>query len=129
MNMSAQPLINYADVNHYQVATQWAMSAGNAASLYFQIIDLNQNSLRIMGSVQVTATFSAVDPTQVITKHCYEEITDQDSSIWYIPLLPTDNVNGGNVSFSVLFSDGNTYQFTVNQMLALSPVGNNVGGC
>ena len=42
MRLSAKPIVNYTDINHFSYVNQWIVSAGDPNVLYFQLVDLDQ---------------------------------------------------------------------------------------
>lgn len=51
MRLSAQAIINYANVNQFSYANQWIVQAGGQNTLYFQLVDLDQAGLRYVTGV------------------------------------------------------------------------------
>lgn len=127
MNLSIKPITTYNNVNSFKYNTQWNATASNPATLYFQLVDLDQDGLRVMGASSVQVKFLAVNTTQIITKTA-TVASLLDSSLWSVSLLASDTPNGGNVQVIVVLN-GNTYTFIAPQALSLSPSGFDVGGC
>lgn len=127
MNLAIKPITTYSNVNSFNYNTQWNAVSGNPMDLYFQIVDADQNGLRVMGASTVQVKFLAVDQTSVVTKTA-TQADPLDTSIWYVSILSTDSLNGGNVQVIVTL-DGNSYTFIAPQVLSLSFNDFNVGGC
>lgn len=123
MRLSAQLIVNYANVNQFGYAEQWIIRAGDPNTLYFQLVDLDQNinntngsnrqnsngpssSLRYMlgcgaGNTPdgVQVTFCSIDDSKTLTVQAVQ-VDDCDSSIWSVTLSGTQIVNSGNVFFT-----------------------------
>jgi hypothetical protein len=54
MRIFAKAIVNYTDVNHFAYANQWIIRSGDQVTLYFQLVDLDQGSLRYMTGVGVS---------------------------------------------------------------------------
>jgi hypothetical protein len=49
MRLSAKPIVNYTDINHFSYVNQWIVSAGDPNVLYFQLVDLDQGPANVIG--------------------------------------------------------------------------------
>lgn len=141
MRLSAQLIVNYANVNQFSYDEQWIVRSGDPNTLYFQIVDLDQNinnangsnrqnsngpssSLRYMvgcGSANMPAsvqvTFCSIDDSKTLTVVATQP-DDCDGSIWAVTLSGTQAVNSGNVFFTV--KEGNvTRSFKLTNALAV----------
>jgi hypothetical protein len=107
MRLSAKVIKNYANINQFDYANQWTIRAGEPNTLYFQLVDLDQDSLRYFtgqgGSNQpasVSVTFPSIDDDSVITLSA--SLADAaDPSIWKVSLTSTEIPNSGNVLFAI----------------------------
>ena len=134
MLLSAKPIINYCDINMFTYGNQWCIRAGETNTLYFQLVDLNQNSLRYLTGigvqnqpVQVQVTFPSVDDSAVITVTATQADVNE-SSIWMITLAASQRPMSGNVLFAVA-EGNNTRRFSVLNMLCVEQVIPNNGSC
>lgn len=124
MRLSANLIVNFANINQFSYENQWQIRLGDPNTLYFQIVDLDQNinntngsngqnlngptsSLRYMVgcgisnqpfSVQVK--FCSIDDTKALTVQAIQ-VDDCDSSVWSVTLAQTQVVNSGNIYISV----------------------------
>lgn len=129
MRLSANLIVNYANINQFGYANQWNIRAGDPNVLYFQIVDLDQNinntngsngqnlngptsSLRYLVGIGssnqpfgVQAIFPSIDDTKMLTVQAVQADA-ADSSIWKVTLAPTQMVNSGNVVIAV--TEGNS---------------------
>lgn len=128
MRLSAQILKNFQNLNSFDKATEWNIRQDESTDLYFQTVDLDQDSLRYIptGSVvTVSVTFPAVNPANVVTKTAVL-VNSLDKSLWKVTLLPNEKPSTGNVQFSIT-EDGVTRRFPVNQAVVVEML--NQGGC
>lgn len=150
MRLSAKAILNWANVNDFEYASQWIVRAGDPLSLYFQLVDLDKSPIKSVptqyfrggntsspalrylagiGSnnqpVQVIVTFPSIDDRKVITLIATQPDSN-DSSIWMVSVPASMQPGTGNVLFSV--AEGNaTRTFTVLQMIAVEYPGSD--GC
>lgn len=104
MLLSARALQDVANVNSFEPATTVQMTAGDAGTFYFQLIDksldLSNQGFSPAGrrympaagstlSVKIMSINDALTVTRVATQPF-----PLDPSIWSIPLLATDMLNG-----------------------------------
>src|SRR5665213_443132 len=125
MRLSANLIVNYANINQFSYTNQWQIRLGDPNTLYFQLVDLDQNinntngsngqnlngptsSLRyIAGCMEVNqpasvqVTFCSIDDTKTLTVQAVPADSDCDGSVWSVSLSGTQAVNSGNILFSV----------------------------
>lgn len=122
--LSAKAIINFQNINSYEQANQWTVRQGDTSSiLYFQLIDLDQNSLRYLAGIgssnqpsQVQVTFPSIDDTKRFTLVAQQN--SDDSSIWSVTIPQTNAPQTGNVQFQV-FEGNNIKNFMVLQMMVV----------
>jgi hypothetical protein len=128
MRLSARALKNYGSINQFDSATEWAVRAGDPNTLYFQLIDLDQDGLRYLptdASYGVVVTFPAVNAAGVVTKTA-TQASALDRSIWSVSILAADKLYGGNVQFAVTEATA-TRRFSVLDAISVEDINN--GGC
>jgi len=128
MRLSVKPLKNFQNVNSFDFATEWNVRLDEPNTLYFQLVDLDQDGLRYiptgaMPSMQVI--FPAVISTNTITKSA-TQVSALDGSLWSVSLLETEKPSSGNVQFT-LTEGGVTRRFVLLQGLVVELF--NQGGC
>jgi hypothetical protein len=64
MRLSARVITNFATVNQFSYAAQWAVRAGDPNTLYFQIVDLDQVTLANISGAALIGGFFNVPPAQ-----------------------------------------------------------------
>lgn len=124
MRISAKAIVNYATINSFQTGNQWEIRSGEPNTLYFQLVDLDQEALRYLagigGSNQpagVAVTFPSIDDAQVITATA-TQVDSNDSSIWKVSLSSSQTPGSGNVQFAI--SEGAvTRRFSVLNMMSV----------
>ncbi len=107
MRLSANIVVNYANINIFSFANQWQIRAAEPNVLYFQLVDLDQNSLRYLPGIGlsnqpygVTVKFPSIDDTQVIMATAIQA-DPADNSIWKVLISPSQTPKSGNVIFTV----------------------------
>jgi hypothetical protein len=128
VRLSAQILKNFQNVNSFQKASEWTIRLDEPNTLYFQLIDLDQDGLRYIptgASPSVQVVFPAVNPNNVITKTA-TAVSTLDGSLWKVDLLSTEKPSSGNVQF-ILTEGGVVRRFVVMQGLIVEMF--NQGGC
>lgn len=128
MRLTALPLINYLDNNHYQIASNWTIRQ-EANTLYFQVVDLDQAKLRYMSEASVitlTLTFPSFDDSLVITATAQIVQPLKDKSIFKVDLTDLQIPRSGTVKFQ-LVEDSISRKWNVMDMLIVEP--SNDGGC
>jgi hypothetical protein len=151
MRLSANLIVNYANINQFSFTNQWKIRLGDPNTLYFQLVDLDQNinntngsngqnsygptsSLRYIAGcgtqnqpVSMKVTFCSIDDTKTLTVQAQPADIACDGSVWAVTLSGTQYVNSGNVFFSL--TEGNsTRTFYIMNGLAVELV-NNCGSC
>jgi hypothetical protein len=128
VRLSAQTLKNFQNVNSFQKSSEWTIRLDEPNTLYFQLVDLDQDGLRYIptgASPSVQVVFPAVNPDNVITKTAIQA-SSLDGSLWKVDLLSTEKPSSGNVQF--IFTEGGvTRRFVVLQGLVVELF--NQGGC
>jgi hypothetical protein len=128
VRLSAQTLKNFQNVNSFQKSSEWTIRLDEPNTLYFQLVDLDQDGLRYIptgASPSVQVVFPAVNPDNVITKTAIQA-SSLDGSLWKVDLLSTEKPSSGNVQF-ILTEGGVTRRFVVLQGLVVELF--NQGGC
>lgn len=128
MRLSAQTIKNFQGINSFQKSSEWTIRLDEPNTLYFQLVDLDQDGLRYIptGSTpSVQVVFPAVNPTNVVTKVA-TQVSALDGSLWKVDLLDTESPSSGNVQF-VLTEGGVSRRFVVLQGLVVEMF--NQGGC
>lgn len=134
MKLSAKAIVTYNTVNSFSFGNQWSIRAGEANTLYFQIIDLDQDSLRYLVGygvnnqpASINVTFPSVDDDAVITVAA-TQVDAADTSLWQIDLTDTQVPHSGNVIFAI--TEGTkTRRFSALQFLTVDQVGGLGGDC
>ena len=120
MRLSANFIVNYANINQFAFQDQWKIRAGDPVTLYFQLIDLDQGNagcgcdtlsgsgLRYIAGANLTppavpnlvVSFPSIDNSKVI--QCIAtQASPLDASIWQVTLEPTQVPGSGNVMFQI----------------------------
>jgi hypothetical protein len=126
MRLSALPIINFNGINSFCTGNQWIIRSGDPNTLYFQLIDLDQNCgcgcpqryVAAAGSTMIV-TFPSIDCSSIIQITATQNA--QDGSVWSIPIVPAQRPSGGAVKFS-LTSGSDTWNFSVINMLCVQPL-------
>lgn len=103
MRLSVKLIKNYANINNFDFASEWTVREGDQNNLYFQIVNLDQDSLRYLPtnvSYSLQVTFPAVNGDNVIVKTAVQA-DSLDRSVWYVTLNSTDLPSSGNVQFAL----------------------------
>jgi len=109
MLLGGRMLKNVQNVNSWQVATTLLLREGNATTVYFQIMDVEQASdindeqgLRYMPAAgsTMTITISSINSANVITRIATQPFP-LDTSIWQFSILATDKIAQGNLTFTL----------------------------
>lgn len=128
MRLSAQTLKNFQNINSFQKSSEWTIRHDEPNSLYFQLVDLDQEGLRYIptgSSPSVQVIFPAVNSANIITKTA-TQVSVLDGSLWKVDLLDTEKPSSGNVQF-VITEGGVSRRFVVLQGLVVEMF--NQGGC
>lgn len=107
MKLSAKPITTFNTVNSFNYGNQWAIRGGEENTLYFQLVDLDQASLRYMAGIGVSnqpasinVSFPSVDDDAIITVAA-TQVDASDASIWKITLTSLQKPISGNVNFAI----------------------------
>jgi len=126
MRLSSKPIINFCNVNDWDSANQWCIRAGDPNTLYFQVIDLDQDGLRYIAGVgasnqpvSMQVTFSSIDSTMVVQKSAVQD--PNDGSIWSFNISPTDRPHGGAVQFQLTQGSSIRTWVTLNMLCVEYP--------
>ncbi len=147
MRLSADFIVNYANVNQFSYQDQWKVRAGDPVTLYFQLIDLDQpaagcscsgglfgTGLRYIAGTGLVApaapnvlvTFPSIDNSKVI-QLIATQVSPFDGSIWQVTLAPTQVPGSGNVLFQVTEGTA-TRTFSITNGMSVELPGSN-GSC
>ena len=129
MRLSCKIVKNYINNNSFDYANEWIIRAGEPNTLYFQLVDLDQNNLRYMPTnapIAVSVIFSSIDDADKIT--AIAALADNaDGSIWKIVLSASQTPKSGNVVFQI--SENSVIRkFSVLNAMNVELVGND-GSC
>jgi hypothetical protein len=147
MRLTSTPIINFSNINDFQMASQWTIRATDPATLYFQLYDLDnvdtipysapfnfgffginqsfpQRFIAGVGSsnqpVTMTVTFPSLNAGATLKFTATQD--PNDGSVFSIQLPGYTNVGmapaSGNVMFSLTMGL-NTYTWTVQNMIAV----------
>ena len=128
MRLSSKTLKNFQNINSFDFASEWTIRLDEPNTLYFQLVDLDQDGLRYIptgGSPSVQVIFPAVNSANVITKTA-TQVDVLDGSLWSVSLLETEKPSSGNVQF-VVTEGGVTRRFVLQQGLVVEMF--NQGAC
>ena len=128
MRLSAKTLKNFQNINSFDYSSEWQIRLDEANTLYFQLVDLDQEGLRYIPTglaLSVQVIFPAVDSANVITKTA-TSVSPLDLSLWSVSLLETEKPSSGNVQF-VITEGGVTKRFVLQQGLVVEMF--NQGAC
>lgn len=128
MRLSAKPIKNFANINQFDYSTEWAIRKDEPNTLYFQLVDLDQEGLRYLPTdvaYSVQVTFPALNATNTLVKTA-TQVDALDRSIWRVSLLSTDVPASGNVQVA-LTEAGVTRRLVILDGIAVENINN--GGC
>lgn len=132
MRLSANLLNNFANINQFSFTNQWEIRGGELNVLYFQLVDLDQNSLRYLPGIGVSnqpfgvsVKFPSIDDAQIINATA-AQVDPADNSIWKVTLSASQIPKSGNVIFTIT-EGSNARSFKV--LNALSVEFTNDGSC
>ncbi len=132
MRLSAKLIQNYSNINSFGYTNQWVIRAGEPNTLYFQLVDLEQNALRHIAGVggsnqpySVSVTFPSIDDAKVITATAVQADAT-DASVWKVSLGSNQTPGSGQVVFTVVEGSA-TRSFGVLQAIQVEYPGND--GC
>lgn len=107
MLIGAVMLRNVQGVNSFQRNTQVMLRQGNPATVYFQLVDLEQADqngtyLRYIpaAGASITGSISSINQQYVVQRLASQPFS-QDLSIWAMNLLATDTITTGNFMFTL----------------------------
>lgn len=107
MLLSARLIVNYANVNQFSYEDQWKIRAGDPNTLYFQLIDLDQEMLRYMAGIgdsnqpySVLVSIPSIDNSKTVQLPAIQS-DPNDASVWQIMINSSQIPNSGNVIFTV----------------------------
>jgi hypothetical protein len=155
MRLTSQAVINFSNINDFQMASQWTIRASDPNTLYYQLFDLdnvdtipysapwnggffgiNQTTpQRFIAGVgtsnqpfTMTVTFPSLNVGNTLTFNATPNAND--ASVWSFSIPGYSNVgyapSSGNVIFT-LTQGINTWTWTVINMLAVEMT--NCGSC
>lgn len=134
MKLSAKAIKTYNTVNSFSFGNQWSIRAGETNTLYFQIIDKDQDDLRYLLGIgldntpaSISVTFPSVDDDAVITVDA-TQVDANDASLWKIELTEDQVPSSGNVNFAIT-EGAKTKRFTALQFMTVESVGGMNGDC
>lgn len=127
MRLYAKAIIAYNTINSFKYGNQWTIRSEEPNTLYFQIVDLDQDSLRYIGSnAIVTVTFPSIDDDAEIEVTA-SLVNAADGSLFKIELTDEQTPASGNVRFAV--EEGSiTRRFTALAMMSVETTNEN-GSC
>lgn len=123
MRLSAKAITTFGTINALNFGNEWTVRAGDPNTLYFQLVDLDQDGLRYLAGVgggntpaSVQVTFPALDDIQVLSIAATQDANDK--SIWSVVLLPSQTPRSGNVQFAVT-EGANVRRFNVLNLMSV----------
>lgn len=127
MKLNAKPLKNYQNPNSFEEGSEWNHMLGEVNTLYFKLVDLDQEGLRYLPAAPtvITVTFPKLNASENVVKTAVQ-VTPNDTSLWSVQLLSNEAPSSGNVQISVSEA-GNVRRFVIQQGIAVSTL--NMGGC
>ena len=132
MRISAKAISTFNHVNSFVLDSQWQIRAGEANTLYFQLVDLDQSHkcpfryIAALRGTTLTVTFPSIDNSAIITVNA-TMADPADTSLWYIELTDAQVPSSGNVNFAL--TEGSvTRRFSVLNFMSVEFPGNN-GSC
>lgn len=133
MLLGATILKNVQSVNSFQTAPQITIRQGNATTIYFRLVDLEQTDqygqpLRYIpasGST-LTASINALNQDNVISRLASQPYSSDDRSIWALTILSTDIVSQGNFDVALYESSVTKTTTILNGVVVWSA---NSGSC
>lgn len=114
MLLSALYLVDVGSVNIFNYANEASFSAGDTTTVYFQLIDASVNKAadgwvpsgrRYMPAAGSTlsVTLVNIDDAKQITRFATQPFA-QDSSIWALSILASDNIGAGTIEVHLSLS-------------------------
>ncbi len=118
MLLGAVMLKAVQNVNSYQRSSQATIRQGNPATVFFQLVDLDQTDsfgqpLRYIpaSGSSVTVTLNSINSANVINRLASQPYSD-DRSIFAVALVAADRPSSGNFDITLLES-GSTFTTSV----------------
>jgi hypothetical protein len=117
MLLGCRFLTDVAGVNTFQVVAQAEMYKGDTQNLYIQLTDESvdrtdqgfsprgRRYCPVVGAT-MSVTFKNVDDSKVVTRNAVQAFPTLDASIWYVPVLASDPLNGTVAMSAVLTENG-----------------------
>lgn len=114
MRLGARPLVDVESVNDFQYSTQLEYHAGDATDFYIQLVDQDKNptqqgfypsGLRYcpLANSTLQVTFINISNSKQVVRFASQPFTN-DTSIWTVPILATDPLQG-TVSIKCVLSE------------------------
>jgi hypothetical protein len=128
VRLYAKPIKNFANINQFDYATEWNVRKDEDNSLYFQLVDLDQDGLRYLPtdpSYSVVVTFPSLNTAGTLVKSAVQA-SPLDNSIWRVDLSSTEVPFSGNVQFA-LTEGTKVRRFSLIDGIVVEGVDN--GGC
>ena len=133
MFLKIQMLANVANFNSFGFATEVRMTQGNAKTVYFRLVDSEQNETGTPPGIRyipasgatISIDFLNIDDSKKFSRAATNPFPE-DTSIWAIDLLSTDPLKG-TVSLKVNLVEGlvSTSIFAKAVLLVNSGIGAN----
>jgi len=125
MLLGCRFLTNVAGVNVFQYTAQAEMYAGDTQNLYIQLtdesVDRTEQGFMPRGrrycppaTTTLSVKFKNLDDSKVVTRAATQAYPTLDASIWYIPILSSDPLNGTVTMEATLTEPGNVVHKFVN---------------
>lgn len=110
MNFAVRLLDNVCNVNDFQEVETIELIRGNPYTLYFKVVQPNKDNLRyIPVSTPIPATglakFKHLEDGKSISRAATNPFPE-DTSIWSIPILPTDEIQFDSMTFQLTEGTG-----------------------
>lgn len=119
MLLGAVMLKAVQNVNSYQRSTQVTIRQANPTTIYFQLVDLDQQDpygqpLRYIpaSGSSLTVTLNSINSANVISRIAAQPYSSDDRSIFSFNLLSTDRPSSGNFDIS-LSESGSIYTTSI----------------
>lgn len=123
MRLTAKPITTFSNINSFSYSNQWIVRAGDPNTLYFQIVDLDQNGLRYLAGIgiqnqpaSIQITFPSIDDINVIKATATQD--PNDKSIWSVNIGPNQRPGSGAVIFQIT-ENTTVRRFSVTNMLTV----------
>ena len=100
MSLSCLLIKNYNNINSFSYQTEYTVRNGEANTLYFQLVDLDQNDLRYMPASGATLTVSFMGNVPVVY-NAVQVNSAVDPSLWSVTISASDTILSGNILFAL----------------------------